>query len=174
MRMPVPLIIRSERPDDHIAIGDVIRRAFSGMPYADGDEDALVETLRRANALSVSLVAESADRVVGQVTLSPATASDGTPGWYALGPLAVLPAHQRGGLGAGLVQAGLQAIAERGANGCILTGNPAYYARFGFGPSPSNAPPGEPVEFFMIKLLDGRQPVGPIFFHPAFGNGAHN
>ena len=144
------------------------------MPYADGDEDALVETLRRANALSVSLVAESGDRVVGQVTLSPATASDGTPGWYALGPLAVLPAHQRGGLGARLVNAGLQAIIERGANGCILTGNPAYYARFGFGPSPSNAPPGEPAEFFMIKLLDGRQPVGPIFFHPAFGNGAHN
>ena len=172
--MSLPLIIRSERPDDHIAIGDVVREAFSGMPYADGDEDELVETLRRANALSVSLVAESGDRVIGQVTLSPATASDGTPGWYALGPLAVLPAHQRGGLGARLVNAGLQAIIERGANGCILTGNPAYYARFEFRLSPSNAPPGESAEFFMIKLLDGRQPVGPIFFHPAFGNGAHN
>ena len=58
--MTIPLIIRPERPDDHVAIGDVIREAFSGMPYADGDEDELVETLRRENALSVSLVAELA------------------------------------------------------------------------------------------------------------------
>ena len=67
--MSLPLIIRSERPVDQIVIGDVVREAFSGMPYADGDEDELVQTLRRANALSVSLVAESGDRVVGQVTL---------------------------------------------------------------------------------------------------------
>ena len=101
------------------------------------------------------------------MTLSPATASDGTPGWYALGPLAVLPAHQRSGLGARLVHAGLHAIAERGANGCILTGNPAYYVRFGFRLAPSNAPPGEPAEFFMVKLLGQTEPVGAIYFHPA-------
>ena len=139
---------------------DVIRVAFTGMPYADGDEDELVETLRRENALSVSLVAELAGSVIGQITFSPATASDGSPDWYALGPLAVLPAHQRTGLGAKLVHAGLRAIEALHANGCILTGNPAYYTRFGFELAPSNTPPGEPTEFFMVKLLRGRAPAG--------------
>ncbi len=170
--MTIPLIIRPERRDDRAAIGNVIRTAFSGMPYADGDEDELVETLRRENALSVSLVAELAGTVVGQVTFSPAAASDGSPGWYALGPLAVIPAHQRTGVGAKLVHAGLDAISALGGNGCILTGNPAYYVRFGFSLAPSNAPPSEPAEFFMVKLLGPLKPVGPIHFHPAFNTAA--
>lgn len=167
-------IIRAERPTDHVVIAGVIKAAFAGMPYADGDEDELVDTLRREGALSVSLVAELAGAVIGQITFSPATASDGSSDWFALGPLAVLPAHQRAGIGAALVHAGLRAIAidELRANGCILTGNPAYYARFGFGLSPSNTTPGEPAEFFMVKLLRGRLPTGPICFHPAFNTHA--
>ena len=161
-------IIRPEQREDHAAIGDVIRVAFTGMRYAAGDEDALVETLRCENALTVSLVAELEGSVIGQVTFSPATASDGSQDWYALGPLAVLPTHQRTGLGATLVHAGIRAIEALHANGCILTGNPAYYTRFGFELAPSNTPPSEPAEFFMVKLLRGKRPVGPIFFHPAF------
>jgi putative acetyltransferase len=165
-------IIRAERPTDHAAIAGVIKAAFTGMPYADGDEDELVDTLRREGALSVSLVAEMAGAVVGQISFSPATASDGSSDWFALGPLAVLPAHQRAGIGAALVHAGLRAIDELRASGCILTGSPAYYTRFGFGLSPSNTPPGEPTEFFMVKLLRGRLPTGPIRFHPAFNTHA--
>jgi putative acetyltransferase len=163
--------IRPERVDDHVAIGDVIRSAFAGMPYADGDEAELVEALRRDNVLSVSLVAELGHTVVGQVAFSPAQASDGSR-WYALGPVAVLPAHQRAGIGSTLVRAGLQAIPELGASGCILVGDPAYYARFGFNLSPANAPAGEPSEFFMVKVLAGCQPKGPISFHAAFNNSA--
>ena len=67
-----------------------------------------------------------------------------------------------------LIRAGLQEILERGARGCILTGNPAYYTRFGFVLSGEHAPPGEPAEFFMVKLLGGSLPAGPIHFHRAF------
>ncbi len=165
-------IIRPERPADHAVIASVIKAAFTEMPYADGDEDQLVDTLRREGALSVSLVAELAGAVVGQITFSPATASDGSPDWYALGPLAVAPAHQRTGIGAGLVHAWLRAMDELHANGCILTGNPAYYVRFGFHLSPSNTPPGEPTEFFMVKLFRGTAPTGPIYFHPTFNSDA--
>jgi putative acetyltransferase len=76
------------------------------------------------------------------------------------------------GIGSTLVRAGLQQILDLGANGCILTGNPAYYARFGFGVEPSNAPSGEPPEFFMVKLLSDVRPHGPILFHPAFHSAA--
>jgi putative acetyltransferase len=160
--------IRAERPADFAAIGEVIRTAFAGMPYAAGDEAELVEALRAQNALAVSLVAEWAGAVIGQIAFSPAQTSDGVQGWFALGPVAVVPAQQRAGVGSQLVRAGLQLITGLGAVGCILTGNPAYYARFGFQVSPSNAPVGEPPEFFMVKLLRGERPSGPIFFHPAF------
>lgn len=164
------MTIRPEGHDDHAAIGDVIRAAFLAMPYADGDEAELVETLRRENVLSVSLVAELDGTVIGQVAFSPAQASDGTQGWYALGPVAVLPAYQGTGLGSQLVHAGLKAIVELGAQGCILVGDPAFYRRFGFELSPSNAPDGEPAEFFMVKLFGQHRPRGPISFHAAFNS----
>jgi putative acetyltransferase len=164
-----PARVRPERSGDVDTIGDLIRSAFLGMPYAEGDEAELVEALRARGALSVSLVAEREGKIVGQVAFSPARPPDGTLGWYALGPLAVLPGHQRGGIGSALVRAGLAAISELGAEGCILVGDPSYYSRFGFIRSPGNTPPGQPSEFFMVKLLRGRLPVGPIRFHEAFG-----
>lgn len=164
--------IRREQPGDTGAIGALIRAAFLGMPYAEGDEAELVDALRAEGALSVSLVAERAGTIVGHVAFSPASPPGGAPGWYALGPLAVLPAHQRGGIGSALVRAGLDAIAGLGAHGCILTGDPSYYSRFGFALSPGNTPRGQPPEFFMVKLLRGRLPEGPIRFHEAFGGGA--
>ena len=167
------LEIRPERSGEVKAIGQLIESAFLGMPYADGDEAELVEVLRSQNALSVSLVAERDGTIVGQIAFSPARASGAARGWYALGPVAVLPAHQGGGIGSALIRAGLKAIVELGAHGCILTGDPAYYSRFGFKLSGESAPPGEPEEFFMVKLFRGRLPAGPIRFHKAFGGAAH-
>jgi putative acetyltransferase len=162
------VIIRPERTDDRTAIGGVIRAAFDGKPYAAGDEAELVDALRDKGALTVSLVAELDRRIIGQIALSPARAADGTPGWYALGPVAVLPEYQGEAIGARLVRAGLDCIVGLGAVGCILTGDPAYYVRFGFVLSPANVPPGEPPEFFMTKVFGDRRPTGPIFFDSAF------
>ena len=166
--MPSNIEIRREVSGDTVAIGEVIDAAFAGMPYADGDEAELVEALRSQDALSVSLVAVHEGRIVGQVAFSPAEAGGGTAGWFALGPVAVLPAHQRAGIGSALIRTGIQAIAELGATGCILTGDPGYYGRFGFTLSPENAPPDQPAEFFMVKQLRGDLPSGPFRFHAAF------
>ncbi len=161
--------IRPERSDDVDAISELITSAFVGMPYADGDEAELVEALRAQNALSVSLVAELDGTIVGQVAFSPARAPGGIPGWYALGPVAVLPARQGAGIGSMLVRTGLEAVTALDAMGCILTGDLAFYSRFGFESAPESAPSGEPSEFFMVKLLRGQLPVGAIHFHEAFG-----
>ena len=55
-----------------------------------------------------------------------------------------------------------------GALGCILTGDPNYYDRFGFQVNPENSPDSEPAEFFQLKLLEGNQPKGKFSFHEAF------
>jgi putative acetyltransferase len=57
--------------------------------------------------LVVSLVAEAHGRLIGQITFSPAYPSDGSPHWYALGPVAVLPEYQLSGVGSRLIDAGL-------------------------------------------------------------------
>lgn len=170
--MPTDVTIRPERPDDHGVIGDLITAAFAGKPYADGDEADLLAALRREHALTLSLVAELRGEVVGQAAFSPARATDGARDWYALGPVAVLPAHQGTGIGSRLIRAGLESITGLGADGCILVGDPAYYTRFGFGVSPENAPVGQPADYFMVKVLGGRRPDGPISFHEVFGGTA--
>ena len=162
------LVIRAERNGDQASIHAVIEQAFRGMPYADGDEADLVDHLRSARALVLSLVALLDGQIIGQIAFSPAIASDAASPWYALGPVAVLPGLQRAGIGAQLVETGLRQITAMGAAGCILTGNPRYYSRFGFILSPANVPPEEPAEFFMLRLLGGTLPTGPIRFHPAF------
>lgn len=166
---PTELTLRPERPDDHAAIGELITAAFAGKPYAEGDEADLLVALRRERALTLSLVAEWRGEVVGQAAFSPARAADGSQPWYALGPVAVLPAHQGKGIGSTLIRAGLETLSGTGAAGCILVGDPAYYTRFGFRVCPENAPAGQPAEYFMVKLLAGPRPLGPIAFHEAFG-----
>ena len=164
--------LRFERPDDEAALGDLITAAFVGKPYAEGDEADLLVALRRAAALTVSLVADLRGSVVGQAAFSPARGTDPAQRWYALGPVAVLPSHQGAGIGTRLVREGLQSISNLGAEGCIVVGDPAYYTRFGFTVSPENAPRGQPASHFMVKVFGQRQPSGPIHLHPAFGGGA--
>lgn len=108
--------VRPERISDVESIGQVVESAFSGIPYADGDEAELVEGLRSQNALSVSLVAEHEGAIVGQVAFSPARTSGAAPGWYGLGPVAVLPSHQGDGIGSALVRTGLEAIFQLGVH----------------------------------------------------------
>ena len=169
--MRTDVLLRPERPEDHAVLGGLITSAFAGKPYAEGDEAELLVALRKADALALSLVAERNGVVVGQVAFSPARAPGGDARWYALGPVAVLPAHQGQGVGSRLIRAGLEALTARGADGCILVGDPAYYVRFGFVLAPENAPAGQPADHFMVKVLGGRRPEGPISFHEAFGGG---
>ena len=85
------LRIREECAADVNDIGRITTNAFSPMPYAGGNEARIIEALRAANALSVSLVAMSGDELVGHVAFSPVMI-EGRPGtWYALGPVSVAP-----------------------------------------------------------------------------------
>lgn len=127
-----------------------------------------MDALRRAGALSVSLVAEQAGQVVGHVAFSPVAVSDRAGGWYGLGPLSVLPARQRLGIGQALVRAGLDRLRGAGANGCVLVGESAYYARFGFAHDPALSYPGIPQEYFLALPFSPGRARGEVSYHPAF------
>ncbi len=160
--------IRDEIDRDHPAIRSLTEAAFRDMPYAGGDEQEVIDRLRSAGALAVSLVAVIDMAIVGHIAFSPAQAGDATHPWFALGPVSVLPGHQRRGIGSALIERGLVRIQQLGALGCILTGNPEYYPRFGFELSPRNAPPNEAREFFMMKCFTSTRLTGAFHFHRAF------
>lgn len=161
--------IRAETGADKDKITEVIDQAFAGKPYAGGDESQVVIRLRTLGVLSLSLVAEWQGEFAGHIAFSPVTAADGTQNWYALGPVAVYPRFQSIGIGGQLILTGLEQIKSMGAVGCMLTGNPVYYQRFGFEFSPLNCPINEQSEHFLLKrLTDDPLPEGPLAFHPAF------
>ena len=160
--------IRQEQSGDEQAIGELTERAFRGRPYAGGDEQDVIDRLRACGALSLSLVAVDAEQLIGQISFSPAENTDGSQPWFALGPVAVIPERQGQGIGAKLIEEGVNQIARAGALGCILTGDPNYYQRFDFGPEPDLCPLVEPAEYFMLRRISGPRPTGRFAFHKAF------
>ena len=160
--------IRDERPEDFGAVIDLTQRAFAPMPFAAGDEQALMGKLRDVGALTISLVAELDGRVAGHAAFSPAFAKDGSQGWFALGPISVEPGLQRRGIGGRLIGEGLARLRRMDAAGCIVLGDLAYYPRFGFRPFPQFAPEGEPAEYFMILPMGVAAPACVLEFHQAF------
>jgi putative acetyltransferase len=162
--------IRPERPEDATAIGALVTAAFRSAPVSGSNEAAIVERLRADGGLAISLVAENLDlAIVGHAAFSPIAISDGTAGWYALGPVSVIPLRQRVGIGAALTEAGLARLRELGGSGCVVLGDPAYYGRFGFTHDPALACPGPHSEYLQRLVLAGEPPRGMVRFAPAFG-----
>lgn len=151
--------IRTERPGDEAAIRDMVRRAFTGHPYSDGDEADVIDRLRADGDLLLSLVAEQDDSIIAQVTYSPALLDNGEEGWVVLGPVAVEPAHQGLGVGRKLIAAGEAIMRERGVKGITVLGDPAIYARFGFAPDTPMWLAGELGWAFQVKSLGAPIPA---------------
>lgn len=166
--MRIGIAIRSETDADAGAIAGVTIAAFSTLPISNHTEQFIIAALRAAKALTVSLVAEMDGRVLGHIAFSPVAMSDGSPGWYGLGPVSVLPDYQRQGIGGALIQEGLSRLKQLGARGCCLVGHPEYYRRFGFESPRGLGHEGIPRDVFFVMSFDGHMPQGSVEFHEAF------
>lgn len=162
------MIIRPETDADIEAIAEVTKAAFENHPISQQTEHFIIATLRAANALTISLVAEVDGRVVGHVALSPITISDGSEDWYGLGPISVLPEYQRRGIGKALMHEGLSRLKALGAKGCALVGDPDYYKRFGFRSVPELTHEGVPQRNLLVLPFGESRPQGIVEFHPGF------
>ncbi len=117
----------------------------------------------------LSLVAVEGGAVMGHVLFSrlcaPASA-------LALAPLAVRADRRRRGIGALLVEAGLDRAKRDGWQGVVVLGDPAYYRRFGFRPesvADMDSPYAGPALMGLALAPGGLQ--GPRVEHaPAFAS----
>ena len=167
--------IRNERDTDITAIRQATISAFNPLEISDHTEQFIIEALRAAKALTISLVAEIESRMVGHIAFSPVNISDGTSGWYGLGPVSVLPEYQRKGIGKALIKEGLSRLKNLGAKGCCLVGHLQYYRKFGFENATGLGHEGVPPEVFFALSFDGHFPQGEVMFHEGFkanGQGA--
>lgn len=162
--------IRSEIANDYAAIRDVNESAFESSAEAH-----LIDRLRELASPLISLVAVLQGSVVGHILFSPVTIV-GHPRKQVmgLGPMAVVPNHQRQGIGAALIRKGLRRVAELDFGAVVVLGHSSYYPRFGFVPAGEygircefDAPPGA---FMAIELRPGylTNTSGVARYHEAF------
>ncbi|MDR5739428.1 MULTISPECIES: N-acetyltransferase [unclassified Caballeronia] len=160
--------IRCERPSDIAAIAALTAAAFLDAPHSSHTEHFIVDALREAGRLSVSLVAVEGGSVIGHVALSPVLIDGRDQEWFGLGPLAVAPVRQRQGIGSALAAHALGRLEASGAAGCVVLGDPAYYGRFGFSATPALVLPGVPAPYFQALKFRGAMPAGIVSFDDAF------
>jgi putative acetyltransferase len=165
--------IRPEQNDDRKAIWSVNRAAFKTDAEAD-----LVDALREGGFAEISLVAEVDGEIVGHILFSrlPIITEAGTIDAVGLAPMAVLPGHQRQGIGSRQVKAGLQACREQGHRIVVVLGHPAYYRRLGFSADlarPLASPFGGGDAWMALELVPGALAgvQGRVEYRPPFGNG---
>lgn len=158
------ILIRAEEEKDERATEEVVREAFWNR-YAPGASEHYI--LSRARKLPGferrhNLVAAYGEAIVGQVLLARSEVEgENTEGkaFYTLGPVSVLPACSGRGIGSMLMKAALLSSRAFPADAVFLSGDPAYYSRFGFRPASQfgirlpGLPPAEPAAFFMALPL---------------------
>ena len=162
------MIIRKETTSDIEAISQVTITAFRTFQISNHTEQFIIEALRTAGALTLSLVAEIDGRIVGHVAFSPVIISDGAKGWYGLGPVSVLPEYQKQGIGKSLINEGLSLLKQLDGQGCVLVGDPNYYEWFGFKNFPEIVLEGVPQEVFLTLPFNEKIPQGIVVFHEGF------
>ena len=168
------MLIRTEEPGDYAAVYSVVKHAFDSAEHADGNEQDLVNALRKSGAFipELSLVAQLDGEIVGHILFTKAMV--GNTAVLALAPLSVLPAYQRRGIGTALIQEGHRIARTLGYGCSVVLGSAQYYPKAGYSPAESLGikPPFDvPSENFMACRLreDAPSVHGVLRYAKEFG-----
>ena len=134
------LTIRPERPEDYREVEALTREAFWGVFHPTCDEHYLVHKLRSSRDFvpALDMVAESEGRIVGHILYTKACVTDAAGLDHEVltfGPLSVLPAYWKRGIGTALMRATIEQAGKLGFRGIVIVGHPDYYCRVGFRPA---------------------------------------
>ena len=123
------------RPECSVDIAAI--RQVNNAAFPTPAEGQLVDALRAAGRLSISLVAEHDGATVGHVAFSPVTLDGHADlrGGLGLAPVAVVPQFQAQGIGGRLIREALSVATAARCTFVVVLGEPAYYTRFGFVPA---------------------------------------
>lgn len=129
------MLIRKEKAEDHEIVYSVVKEAFASAEHADGNEQDLVNALRKGDAFipELSLVAEIGGKIVGHIMFTKAYVEDMTV--LVLAPLSVLPEFQRKGIGSALIKEGHRIARKLGYGYSIVLGSEKYYPKAGYLPA---------------------------------------
>lgn len=162
------MIIRQEIPADIAAIRDVTAAAFKDHPHSDQTEHLIIDRLRQAGALTISLVAVVDDDVAGHIAFSAVELSGGSKGWFGLGPISVRPECQGRGIGGALIRQGLEMLRHQAAAGCVVMGDPDFYRKFGFRNDPQFILKDCAPQYFLVQPLSSGEASGMVNYNAAF------
>lgn len=166
------MLIKS--PKDYEIIYSLVKDAFDSAEHSDGNEQDLVNALRKGDAFipELSLVAETDGKIVGHIMFTKAKVAGNTV--LVLAPLSVLPEYQRKGIGTALIKEGHKIANELGYEYSVVLGSEKYYPRAGylpadnFGIKPSFDVPNE--NFMACKIKEGASEIhGIIKYAEEFG-----
>lgn len=160
------MIIRKAETKDYEIIYSLVQQAFGSAEHSDGNEQDLVNSLRKSDAFipELSLVAEMGGRIVGHIMFTKAMA--GNKAVLALAPLSVLPEYQKKGIGTALIKEGHRIAGGLGYGYSVVLGSEKYYPQMGylpadkFGIKPSFEVPKE--NFMACRLKEDVTSVGGI------------
>lgn len=168
------MYIRKETTTDYEAVYSVVKCAFESSEHADGNEQDLVDALRKGDAFipELSLVAEADGKIVGHIMFTKAMVNGKTV--LALAPLSVLPEYQRKGIGKALIQEGHRIAKKLGYTHSVVLGSEKYYPKAGYSPAEDfgiRAPFDVPRENFMAYMINKTDAKihGTIKYAPEFG-----
>ncbi len=162
------MLIRPECAGDEEAIHRLTIAAFESMEFSNGSEAPIIDGLRRSGDLILSLVAEQNVTIIGHIAFSPVSIEGVADNWFGLGPISVRPECQRQGIGKALILKGMELLKARGAKGCALIGDPAFYGRFGFHSDGLLSYGGLDRRYVQRIVFSGPAPRGTLKFAPAF------
>ncbi|MFI6168032.1 GNAT family N-acetyltransferase [Nocardia sp. NPDC051052] len=160
------LVIRTARPDEYPAIGELTVEVYVGDGFVHADTPYAAELADTAHrgASAQLLVATHADRIVGSLTVArPGTpyAEIARPGELEFRMLAVSKSARGLGAGTALVRTVIDIAKAEGFHAVALTTMPAMidarriYDRFGFVPTPDrdwHTPSGELLTVLRLDL----------------------
>jgi putative acetyltransferase len=133
----INVTIRNEKEEDYRNVEQLVREAFWNVYVPGCNEHYMLHNLRNSNDFipGLDFVAEKEGRIVGQIAYSRGSIKgEGAEGREVItfGPVSVLPALQRRGIGSALITRTVDLARAMGYPAICIYGDPRYYSRFGF------------------------------------------
>jgi len=133
------MTIRQEQPGDYAKVYALVKAAFATTSHSDGTEPDYLNALRKKDAFipALSLVAEIADKLVGQIVLyeTQITTPGGAITQLVLSPISVHPNYFRQGIARAMMDHAFGVALELNYTAVFLCGEPEIYYGLGFVPS---------------------------------------